>query len=133
LFDKNPFSWDNSSQNVTSNVIDIVVESKHLNVSSSNLTEDIAITIPRDPFQFVDTNNSFYLKPHEMNSTSKTKEYVKFHCFTRRSNHTAMNFEMKPEDIGIHLNVSVGGRTPIVVTSPFLKSFHLVECPPPRS
>ena len=106
LFDKNPFSWDNTSESVTSNVMDIVVESQSLNVSSSNLTEDIAVTIPRDPTQFVDGNNSFYLKPHEMNSTSRTKDYMKFHCFTRRSNYTAMNFEIKPEDLGIHLNVS---------------------------
>ena len=106
MFDNNPFTWDNSSQNVTSNVIDIVVESKRLNVSTSELTEDIAVTISRDPSQFRDVNNSFYLKPHGMNSSSKTRDYSKFHCFTRRSNYTAMNFEIKPEELGIHLNVS---------------------------
>ena len=106
LFDKNPFSWDNSSDSVTSNVIDIVLESKQLNISSSNLTEDIVVTISRDPSEFKDVNGSFYMKPHEMNSTTNTKDYMKFHCFTRRSNYTAMNFEMKPEDIGLHLNVS---------------------------
>ncbi|XP_028399329.1 LOW QUALITY PROTEIN: polycystic kidney disease protein 1-like 2 [Dendronephthya gigantea] len=112
LFDKNPFTWDNSSENVTSNVIDIVVESKSLNMSSSNLTEDITLTITRDPSLIKDANNSFYLKPLELNETSKTRDYLKFHCFTRRSNYTAMNFEMKPEDVGISYNVFMkkGGK-----------------------
>ena len=89
-----------------SNVIDIVLESKHVNMSSANLTEDIAVTISRDPSRFHDVSGSFYMKPHKMNSTTNSKDYTKFHCFTRRSNYTAMNFEMKPEDIGLHLNVS---------------------------
>ncbi|XP_028413717.1 uncharacterized protein LOC114536572 [Dendronephthya gigantea] len=115
LFDKNPFTWDSSSQNVTSNVIDIVVEAKSLNISSSNLTEDITVTITRDPSLIMDANNSFYLKPLEMNETSKTRDYLKFHCFTRRSNYTAMNFEMKPEDVGITYNVFLkkGGKPDI--------------------
>ena len=106
LFDKNPFSWDKSSKSVTSNVIDIVVESKRLNVSSSNLTEDIVVTVSRDPSQLNEASSSFYMKPDEMNSTTNKKDYMKFHCFTRRSNYTGMNFEIEPEDVGLHLNVS---------------------------
>ena len=106
LFDKNPFSWNNSSQNVTSNVIEIVVESNRLNISTSNLTEDILVTISRDPSQFNGVGTSFYMKPDEMNSTTNKKDYIKFHCFTRRSNYTGMNFEIEPEDVGLHLNVS---------------------------
>ncbi|XP_028413722.1 uncharacterized protein LOC114536576 [Dendronephthya gigantea] len=77
LFDKNPFTWDNSSENVTSNVIDIVVESKSLNMSSSNLTEDITLTITRDPSLIKDANNSFYLKPLEiLNERAKKQETI---------------------------------------------------------
>ena len=91
---------------MTSNVIDIVLESKKLNISSSNLTEDIVIAVSRDSSQFKEFGRSFYMKPHEMNSTTNSKDYMKFHCFTRRSNYTAMNFEIEPENIGLHLNVS---------------------------
>ena len=78
----------------------------YLNMSSSNLSEDIKSTISRDPLLFLGNSSSFYLKPHEMNSTNQTRAYSKFHCFTRRSNYTSMNFEIKPEDLGIKLNVS---------------------------
>ena len=69
------------------------------------MSEDVAITISRDPSAF-GKDNSFFLKPDEMNLTSSTRDYLKFHCFTRRSNYTAMNFEIKPHNPGIHLNVS---------------------------
>jgi hypothetical protein len=93
LFKDNPFTWDNTSSTISSNVIDIMVESI-LNISSSNMSEDVAVTIFRDPAQFGE-DASFFLKPDEMNSTSNAKEYFKFHCFTRRSNFTAMNFEVR--------------------------------------
>ena len=73
------------------------------------MTEDIAVTVYRDPTQFGD-DTSFFLKPEKMNSTSNTRDYVKFHCFTRSSNYTAMNFEMKPHNIGIHFNVRTNAR-----------------------
>ena len=104
MFKENPYTWDNSSSSIKSNVIDIVVEANQ-NISSSNMSEDISVTIYRDPTLFKVGNNSFFLKPHKMNSTSSTKEYLKFHCFTRRSNYTAINFELKPENPGIHFNV----------------------------
>ena len=69
------------------------------------MSEDIAVTISRDPEQFGE-DHSFFMKPDEMNSKSNTGEYLKYHCFTRRSNYTAMNFEVKPHNLGIHFNVS---------------------------
>ena len=69
------------------------------------MSEDVAVTISRDP-AFFKESSSFFLKPDEMNLTSNMREYLKFHCFTRRSNYTAMNFEMKPHNPGIHFNVS---------------------------
>ena len=68
------------------------------------MSEDIAVTISRDPEQFGE-DHSFFMKPDEMNSTSNTREYLKFHCFARRSNYTAMNFEVKPHNLGIYFNV----------------------------
>ena len=69
------------------------------------MSEDVAVTIFRDSAQFRD-DDSFFMKPDEMNSTSNTREYLKYHCFTRKSNYTAMNFEVKPHNPGIHFNVS---------------------------
>lgn len=76
------------------------------------MSEDVAVTIFRDPQQFGE-DASFFLKPHEMNSTSNTREYLKYHCFTRRSNYTAMNFEVKPHNLGIHFNVSLNFNLPV--------------------
>ena len=69
------------------------------------MSEDVAITINRDPSAF-EEDSSFFLKPDKMNSTSFTRDYLKFHCFTRISNYTAMNFEIKPHNHGINYNVS---------------------------
>ena len=69
------------------------------------MSEDVAITINRDPSAF-EEDSSFFLKPDKMNSTSFTRDYLKFHCFTRTSNYTAMNFEIKPHNHGINYNVS---------------------------
>ncbi|XP_028408505.1 sperm receptor for egg jelly-like [Dendronephthya gigantea] len=109
-FKQNPFSWDNTSSTVLSNVIDIVVES-NLNISSSNMSEDVSVTILRDLSLFPE-DSSFFMKPRAMNLTENWKEYLKFHCFTRKSNYTAMNFEIKPHHLGVHLNVYLkrGGR-----------------------
>ena len=68
------------------------------------MSENIALTIKRDPEKFGE-DSSFFLKPNGMNTTSNTKEYLKYHCFIRKSNYTAMNFEMKPHHLGIHYNV----------------------------
>ena len=104
MFKDNPFSWSNASSKISPNVIDIVIES-NLNITTSNMSEEIAITIDRDPGAFGE-DTSFFLKPDEMNSTIYTRDYLKFHCFTRTSNYTAMNFELKPHNPGINYNVS---------------------------
>jgi hypothetical protein len=69
------------------------------------MSEDVAVTIYRDPTQFGE-DHSFFMKPDKMNTTSNTKDYLKFHCFTRKSNYTAMNFEIKPHNLGIQFHVS---------------------------
>ena len=99
----NPFTWDNTSKDVTSNVVDIKMQSK-MNISTSNTTEDFGITIPRDTTQFPEPD-SFFLKPSHENTTAKTKEYLKYHRFERKSNYTSINFEMQPEDRGIQFMV----------------------------
>ncbi len=102
MFNKNPFNWDNTSETITSNVVDIVMDS-NMNMSSSNFSNDASITVARDSSQFPEAD-PFYLKPGETNTN--TKEYLKYHCFNRSSNYTSMNFEIHPEDIGIHLKVN---------------------------
>lgn len=110
VFNKNPFVWDNTSETITSNVIDIVLTST-MNISTSNFSEEAKIKIVRDPSQFP-PSNSFYLKPNQKNLTSNTQDYLKCHCFTRRSNYTSMNFEMYPEEPGIRFKIYLkrGGR-----------------------
>jgi hypothetical protein len=78
------------------------------------MSEDVAVTIHRDPEQFGE-DASFFLKPHERNSTSNTREYLKHHCCTRRNKYTAMNFEVKPHNLGIHFNVSTDVNVKIYV------------------
>ncbi len=104
VVNKNPFSWDNTtSKSLTSNVVDIKMQS-NMNVSTSNLTEDFSITIPRDTTQFPEPD-SFFLKPSHENTTAKTKEYLKYHRFERKSDFTSINFEMRPADPGIQFHV----------------------------
>lgn len=104
MFSKNPFTWDNTSETITSHVVDIVMES-NMNISTSNFSEEASMTVARDSSQFPEAH-SFYMKPSETNTTANTKEYLKYHCFNRSSNYTSMNFEIHPEDIGIDLKVS---------------------------
>ena len=75
-----------------------------MNISTSNFTEEASIIVGRDTSQFPD-DKEFYMKPSQTNTTANTKEYLKYHCFNRSSNYTSMNFELHPEDIGIHLKV----------------------------
>lgn len=126
VFNKNPFTWDNTSRTVTSNVVDIVLESS-MNMTFSNLSKDIAITVARDSSQFPEPD-AFFLKPSEINTTANTKEYLKFHCYTRASNWTSMNFELHPEQPGVHFNVFVkkGGK-PDVKNGDFDISFKLPD------
>ena len=124
LFNQNPFTWDNTSKTITSNVVDIVLRS-NLNLTFSNLSDEIAITVARDSSQFPEPD-AFYLKPSETNETAKTKEYLKFHCFTRSSNWTSMNFQLHPEELGIHFKVYMkkGGK-PDIKNGDFEFSFDL--------
>ena len=110
VFDKNPLVWDNTSETISSNVIDVVLTSS-MNISSSNFSEDATIKIARDLSQFPPPN-SFYLKPNEKNLSSNNKDYLKYHCFHRTSNYTSMNFELHPEEPGIHFKVYLkrGGK-----------------------
>ena len=104
MFNKNPFNWDNTSETIASNVVDIVMES-NMNISTSNFSSEASITVGRDLNQFPEAD-SFYLKPSETNATANTKEYLKYHCFNRSTNYTSMNFEIHPEDTGIHFKVN---------------------------
>ena len=99
----NPFSWDNTSESVTSNVVDIKLQS-NMNISTSNTSEEFEITIPRDATLFPESD-SFYLKPSRDNTTAKTKEYLRYHRFERKSNFTSINFEMRPFDVGKEFRV----------------------------
>ena len=104
VVNKNPFSWDTTtSKSLTSNVVDMKIQT-NMNVSTSNLTEDFSITIPRDTTQFPEPD-SFFLKPSHENTTAKTKEYLKYHRFERKNNFTSINFETRPADPGIQFHV----------------------------
>lgn len=121
---KNPFSWDNTSESITSNVVDIKLQS-NMNISTSNTSEEFDITIPRDTTQFPEPN-SFYLKPSHENTTAKTKEYLKYHRFERKSNFTSINFEMRPVDVGIQFRVYVKkGKKPDISKRDFDLSYEL--------
>ena len=126
VFKDNPFIWDGTSENISSNVFDVVLSST-MNISTSNFSEDVSLKIPRDPTQFPPAY-SFYLKPNEKNSTSKTKTYLKYHCFTRTSNYTSMNFEMYPEEPGIRFKVYLkkGGK-PNVKDGDFMHFYELPD------
>ena len=103
MFNKNPFNWDNTSDTITSNVVDVVMDS-NMNISTSNFSDEASVIVARDVSQFREAD-AFYLKPSATNTTANTKEYLKYHCFNRSTNYTSMNFEIHPEDIGIHLKV----------------------------
>ena len=126
VFKKNPFTWDNTSKSISSNVIDVVMQSK-MNISTSNFSEEAVINIARDSSQFP-AIDSFYLKPSEENSTASTKEYLKYHCMTRSSNYTSINFEVQPEEVGIKFAVYMkkGGK-PDIKRKHFDHSFELPD------
>ena len=111
---KNPFSWDNTSESITSNVVDIKLQS-NINISTYNTSEEFDITIPRDTTQFPEPH-SFYLKPSQENITAKTKEYLRYHWFERKSNFTSINFDMRPVDFGkqFHVYLKKGGKPDIM-------------------
>ena len=127
LVNKNPFSWDNTTSNtLTSNVVDIKMQS-NMNVSTSNLTEDFSITIPRDITQFLEPD-SFFLKPSQENTEEKTKEYLKYHRFERKSEFTSINFEMEPVDPGIQFQVYLKKETkPDIMKKDYDLSFELPD------
>ncbi len=103
VFQKNPFTWDNTSETITSNIVDIVMES-NMNISTSNFSDEAFISVARDSSQFP-AEESFYLKPSLENDTADTKEFLKYHCFSRSNNYTSINFELQPEDVGINMIV----------------------------
>ena len=110
VFTNNPFTWDNTSKTVTSKVSSLELASnKHIQIS--NLTEDIGITISRDPSQFPKIE-SFYMKPDKPDPNFDGKSYLKYHCFNRTTQWTAMNFEVYPEDVTQSLKVylKTGGK-----------------------
>jgi hypothetical protein len=106
--------------------VDVVLTST-LNISTSNFSEDALIKIARDPSQFPPTD-PFYLKPNEKNFTSNTKDYFKYHCFTRSGEYTSMNFELHPEDPGIRFKVYLkkGGK-PSVKDGDFMHFYELPD------
>ena len=110
VFNKNPYTWDNTSKTVTSKIASLDLNSSRA-IQLSNLTEDIAITISRDPSQFPKIA-SFYMKPDKHDPNFDGKMYLKYHCFNRTSRWTAMNFEIFPEDVSLNLKVylKTGGK-----------------------
>ena len=126
MSDKNPFSWDNTSETLSSNVVDIKMQSS-MNISTSNVSEDFAITIPRDPVLFPQPD-AFFLKPSRENTTAKTKEYLKYHRFERKSDFTSINFDLKPVDPRIHFFVYLKkGSKPDIPKRDFQLSFQLPD------
>ena len=123
---KNPFSWDNTSESITSKVVDIKLQS-NMNISTSNTSEEFEITIPRDATLFPEPD-SFYLKPSYENTTAKTKEYLKYHRFERKSNFTSINFKMRPVDVGIQFRVYLKKETkPDIMKRDFDQSYELPD------
>ena len=127
LVNKNPFSWDNStSSSLTSNVVDIKMQS-NMNISTSNLTEDFSITIPRDTTQFSEPE-PFFLKPSHEKPEEKTKVYLKYHRFERKSDFTSINFEMQPDDPGIQFQVYLKKETkPDIMKKDYDLSYELPD------
>ena len=83
-----------------------------MNLTFSNISNEVVLTVARDPSKFP-KSKSFFLKPSETNTTKKTREYLRYHCYTRTSNHTSVNFEMNPNDYGIDFKVYLKkGRRP---------------------
>ena len=126
VFNENPFTWDNTSKTITSNIVDIVMEST-MNISTSNFSDEMFISIARDSSQFPPVE-SFYLKPNVDNDTAKTKEFLKYHCLSRSNNYTSINFELQPADIGIKMVVYLkkGGK-PDINVGDFEHSYELPD------
>ena len=126
MFNNNPYTWDNTSKTVTSTIASLDLTSSR-EIQLSNLTEDIAITISRDPRQFPKMN-SFYMKPDKPYPDDVGKSYLKYHCFNRNSRWTAMNFELHPEDVSLSLKVylKTGGK-PNVRTGDFNLQYNLPD------
>jgi hypothetical protein len=118
VFNNNPYTWDNTSKTVTSKIASLNLGSSK-DMQLSNLTEDIGITISRDPSQFPKIT-SYYMKPDKPVPNSDGKSYLKYHCFNRTTRWTAMNFEVYPEDVSLNLKVylKTGGK-PDVRTGDF--------------
>jgi hypothetical protein len=126
VYNNNPYVWDNTSKTVTSKVASLNLNSsKHIQLS--NLTEEIGITISRDPSQFPKIA-SFYMKPDKPDLNFDGKKYLKYHCFNRTTNWTAMNFEIYPEDVSLNLTVylKTGGK-PDVETGDFDLQYDLPD------
>ena len=105
--------------------MDIVLDSK-MNMSTSNFSNEAFISVARDSSQFPAVD-SFYLKPSLENETANTKEFLKYHCLSRSSNYTSINFELQPEDVGIAMVVYIKkGQKPDITIGDF---DHLYELP----
>lgn len=115
VFNNNPYSWDNTSKSVTSKIASLNLSSNK-QIQLSNLTEDIGITISRDPSLFPEMT-SFYMKPDKPDKDFDGHAYLKYHCFNRTSRWTAINFEIYPEDMSLDLNVylKTGGKPDIKI------------------
>ena len=98
-----------------------------MNVSTSNVSEDFSITIPRDATLFPEPD-SFFLKPSHENTTAKTKEYLKYHRFERKNDFTSINFEMRPEEPGIQFRVYLKkGSKPDIMKRDFELQYELPD------
>ena len=126
VFNNNPYTWDNTSKTVTSKIASLNLGSSK-DMQLSNLTEDIGITISRDPNQFPKIT-SYYMKPDKPDPNSDAKSYLKYHCFNRTTRWTAMNFEVYPEDVSLNLKVylKTGGK-PDVRTGDFDLQYDLPD------
>ena len=126
MSDENPFGWDKTSKTLSSNVVDIKMQSS-MNISTFNVSEDFAITIPRDPNLFSE-QNAFFLKPSHQNTTAKTEEYLRYHRFERTSLFTSISFDMRPVDPAMLFSVYLKkGSKPDIAKNDFQLSFELPD------
>ncbi|XP_031571396.1 uncharacterized protein LOC116305596 isoform X3 [Actinia tenebrosa] len=104
-FDENPFTWDSSSKNVRSSVVEFKFKTSHGKVLDiTGLSKPIELYIPQklqeEPQNVNNSSNEYFVKP------SKNKKNIRSHQITIPSHDAAVSVTIKPQD-GINLVVYV--------------------------
>lgn len=103
-FDENPFTWDSSSQNIKSSVLEFKLKTSDGKVLDiKGLSKPIELFIPQTlekPKDVNDTSNGYFVKP------SKDNKNIRSHQITIPSDDVAVSLTITPQE-GVSLVVYV--------------------------